>query len=63
MEKDDYWNVFLKTGSAMDYLQYAVAKESECKSLTTERNSSSQYGEPDNSYGDGITGSTSGRLR
>ncbi len=59
-DKEQYWNIFLQTGSAMDYLQYAGA--SQCSADAAERNGTDSYEQPDNRDGDGIAGIPGGRL-
>ncbi len=59
-DREQYWNIFLQTGSALDYLQYAGARQ--CSADAVERNETDSYEQPDNRDGDGIAGVSSGRL-
>lgn len=59
-DREQYWNTFLRTGSAMDYLQYVSARQ--CAADEAERNRTDSYEQPDNRDGDGFTGVSGGRV-
>lgn len=59
-DREQYWNTFLKTGSAIDYLQYVSARQ--CTADEEERSGTDSYEQSGNRDGDGFAGISSGRL-